>query len=188
MTQHSGHIQPGTNYTVQQGDSLSGIALRAYGDGSEHSWRRIYNANLQVIGNDPNHLRPGEVLHIPGPQIEPGTNYTVQQGDTLSGIALRFYGDGSEASWRRIYHENLQVIGNDPNQLRPGEVLFIPGVQVQPGTNYIVQQGDTLSGIALRFYGDGSEASWRKIYNANVQAIGNDPNQLRPGEVLFIPS
>ena len=65
MTQHSGHIEPGTNYTVQQGDTLSGIALRSYGDGSENSWRRIYNANLQVIGYDPNQLRPGEVLLIP---------------------------------------------------------------------------------------------------------------------------
>ncbi|MBV9691759.1 MAG: LysM peptidoglycan-binding domain-containing protein [Ktedonobacteraceae bacterium] len=58
-------IQPGSIYKVQSGDTLSGIAQRAYGDGSEASWRRIYNANTQVIGKDPNLLRPGQVLYIP---------------------------------------------------------------------------------------------------------------------------
>ena len=41
MTQ-SGHripILPGTNYTVQQGDTLSGIAQQAYGDGN--LWPKI---------------------------------------------------------------------------------------------------------------------------------------------------
>lgn len=65
MSQSSSPIQPGTNYTVQQNDTLSGIAQRAYGDGSEASWRKIYNANRQVIGDDPNLIRPGEVLFIP---------------------------------------------------------------------------------------------------------------------------
>jgi LysM repeat protein len=59
------HIQPGSIYTVQSGDTLSGIALAAYGDGSEASWRRIYNANRFVIGDDPNRIFPGQVLYIP---------------------------------------------------------------------------------------------------------------------------
>jgi hypothetical protein len=58
-------IPPGSTYTVQPGDTLSSIAKQAYGDDSEPSWRRIYTANQQVIGNNPNLLRPGEVLYIP---------------------------------------------------------------------------------------------------------------------------
>lgn len=53
--------------------------------------------------------------------------YTVQPGDFLSAIAQRFYGDGSEAAWRRIYDANRDVIGSDPNQIEPGMVLRIPG-------------------------------------------------------------
>jgi nucleoid-associated protein YgaU len=34
------------------------------------------------------------------------TEYTVQSGDTLSKIAEKFYGDGSETSWRKIYEVN----------------------------------------------------------------------------------
>ncbi len=46
--------------------------------------------------------------------------YTVQPGDFLSAIAQRFYGDGSEAAWRRIYDANRDVIGSDPNRIEPG--------------------------------------------------------------------
>jgi len=53
---------PGSTYNVQPGDSLFSIAQRAYGDGNQ--WHKIYDANKQVIGNDPNLIRPGEILHI----------------------------------------------------------------------------------------------------------------------------
>ncbi|MCC5619007.1 LysM peptidoglycan-binding domain-containing protein [Nostoc sp. CHAB 5836] len=56
-----------------------------------------------------------------------GTRYTIQPGDFLSSIAQRFYGDGSEASWRRIYEANRAVIGSDPTRLTAGMVLVIPG-------------------------------------------------------------
>ncbi|OLB55936.1 MAG: hypothetical protein AUI01_07200 [Ktedonobacter sp. 13_2_20CM_2_56_8] len=59
-------------------------------------------------------------------QATPGSNYTVQPGDTLSSIAQRAYGDANQ--WQKIYDANKQVIGNDPNLIRPGEVLFIPPV------------------------------------------------------------
>jgi LysM domain len=54
---------PGTSYTVQPGDSLFSIAQQAYDDGNV--WQVIYNANKQVIGTDPDHIVPGEVLFIP---------------------------------------------------------------------------------------------------------------------------
>lgn len=49
--------------------------------------------------------------------------YTVVAGDTLSGIAQRFYGDGNQ--WPRIYEANRDRIGN-PNLVFPGQVLRIP--------------------------------------------------------------
>ncbi|GAC1662153.1 MAG: hypothetical protein PVS3B3_33120 [Ktedonobacteraceae bacterium] len=61
MTQH---IQPGSLYTVQSGNTLSGIAQQAYGDGSETAWRRIFEVNRQLL-HDPNLLQPGEVIYIP---------------------------------------------------------------------------------------------------------------------------
>ena len=63
-------IKPGSTYTVQSGDTLWDIAQRAYADPED--WDTIYNANKQVIGNDPNLIKPGQVLHIPV-QSDPGS-------------------------------------------------------------------------------------------------------------------
>ncbi len=49
--------------------------------------------------------------------------YTVQPGDTLSGIAQQIY--GNPADWTLIYDDNQSVI-QDPNDIYAGEVLNIP--------------------------------------------------------------
>lgn len=61
---------------VLRGDSLWGIAAARLGAGASateiaQSWPRWYAANRQVIGDDPDDLRPGTRLQPPGP--EPGT-------------------------------------------------------------------------------------------------------------------
>jgi hypothetical protein len=52
------------------------------------------------------------------------TTYTVQPGDTLSGIALNLYGDANMSGV--LYIMNRDVIGPDPNLVVPGQVLTIP--------------------------------------------------------------
>ena len=54
---------PRRTYTVVSGDSLSKIAQREYGAASK--WHAIYDANKQVIGNNPDLIKPGQVLVIP---------------------------------------------------------------------------------------------------------------------------
>jgi nucleoid-associated protein YgaU len=48
-------------HTVVSGDTLSGIA-KQYG---KDSWKVIYEANKDVIGDDPNIIRVGQELKIP---------------------------------------------------------------------------------------------------------------------------
>lgn len=55
----------GTEYTVVSGDSLWKIAERAYGDGSQ--WTTIYEANQDIIGDNPNIIHPGQEFVIPEP-------------------------------------------------------------------------------------------------------------------------
>lgn len=50
-------------YTVQGGDCLYNIAKKYYGDGSQYT--KIYNANKDVIGANPNLIYVGQVLTIP---------------------------------------------------------------------------------------------------------------------------
>ena len=49
-------------YRVVKGDSLSKIAQRVYGDAQ--AWRRIYDANRDII-DDPDLIHPGQVLKVP---------------------------------------------------------------------------------------------------------------------------
>ena len=51
-----------SKYTVQKGDSLSGIALKVYGDANR--WEEIYEANRRALENS-NDLRAGQALIIP---------------------------------------------------------------------------------------------------------------------------
>jgi nucleoid-associated protein YgaU len=49
--------------------------------------------------------------------------YTVVRGDTLSGIATKFYNDANK--WPRIFEANRHQI-HDPNRIFPGQVLRSP--------------------------------------------------------------
>lgn len=50
---------------------------------------------------------------------------------------------------------------------------------------YTVVKGDCLWNLAKKFYGDGSK--YTKIYDANRNIIGSNPNLIYPGQVLTIP-
>lgn len=58
-------------YVVQQGESLWAVAARPdiYGQGSQ--WRRILDANEDVLGGNPNRIRAGMMLRIPRGEAEP---------------------------------------------------------------------------------------------------------------------
>jgi spore coat assembly protein SafA len=62
------------------------------------------------------------------------------------------------------------------NSLRSGQVLTIPASVV----TYVVQSGDTMSGIAQKF-----GVSLGALEAANPQV--HDPNLIFPGQLLTIP-
>jgi LysM repeat protein len=64
-------------------------------------------------------------------------------------------------------------------------VAAAPAAATSHPARYVVQDGDTLSGIATRFAVRGG---WPALYAANRQAIGPDPNAIRAGTLLVLPS
>lgn len=107
----------GNKYTVKAGDTLSGIAaLKKVAGG----WQVLYKANVSVIGSNPNLIKPGQVLSVPQPTVK----YTVVKGDTLTKIAAKYKVSGG---WKSVYDANKSVIGSNPNLIKPGQVLTIPG-------------------------------------------------------------
>jgi LysM repeat protein len=51
------------------------------------------------------------------------TTYTVQKGDTLSGISKQFYGDAGQ--YMKIFSANRDQL-SDPDKIQVGQVLKIP--------------------------------------------------------------
>ncbi len=68
-------------------------------------------------------VQAGSSSTAPAPKPAEET-YVVAAGDSLSKIAKRFYGDAND--WRRIYEANKDVIGANPDLIRPGQKLRIP--------------------------------------------------------------
>lgn len=151
-------------YTVQSGDTLSGIAAK-------------FGTTYQKIAADngianPNIIHPGQVLKIYGGSNQSNSapsyqTYTVKSGDTLSGIGSKF-----GVSYQKIAADNN--ISN-PNLIHPGQVLKIYTDQPQQPVyeTYIVKSGDTLSEIAQQFGTTVDKiAKDNGINNVNLITIG----------------
>ena len=148
-------------HTVVAGETLSALALRFYGDAELH--RLI--ATASGISN-PNVIDVGQRLLFPD-----FTRYTVVAGDTLSALAVRFYGD---AELDRLIAGASGIA--ESAVINAGQRLIIPRI-----TRHTVATGDTLSALAVRFYGD---ASLHPLI-ATVNGIPN-PNSINVGQALVI--
>ena len=166
------YVAPGANtvndtYTVQRGDSLWSIAKRFNVGVNEIKRANNLSSNLISVG---------QKLVIPGaaPSDQTNVTYVVQKGDSLWSIA-----NANNTTVDEI--ANLNDL--DTNTIYVGQVLQIPNTytntpQPSDDTTYIVQKGDTLYSIALK-------------YNTTPSAIISKNNltsgTLSIGQTLIIP-
>jgi nucleoid-associated protein YgaU len=137
---------------------------------------------------------PAPASTVVPPEFE---TYTVKQGETFETIAKARY--GSSRLHTVIARANPM---KDPRRLKPGDQIRLPkdpsNIQGKPvvtppanptpasnSTDYLVQKGDTLSGIAAKVWGSGK--NWRVILEANATLLPSE-DALRPGMRLRIPS
>ncbi len=109
---------------------------------------------------------------------QPATRtYTVRPGDTLSGIAQRFY--GNPADWTWLWHVNESVVRN-PNSIYAGEVLKIPADPPAHAASYAPKHRKTattttLTSSASRLSGtlgcSGLEALWEAAGGTHGEAF-----------------
>ena len=64
-------------------------------------------------------------------------------------------------------------------------MLSAPAFAQSCGGSYKISRGDTLSGVADKFYKDARK--WSAVYNANVSTIGDSPNKIRVGQTIQLP-
>lgn len=128
-------------------------------------------------------------------------SYTWQTGDSYRALAQRFY--GSPLHVKRLRDANE---GRDEAKFAVGDSILVASKPTAEGDRiarpsardakdksastvvggtYTVGSGDVLGTISQKVYGTATK--WRKIYDANRDVIGGDPNQLKPGMVLRIP-
>lgn len=66
-----------------------------------------------------------------------------------------------------------------------------PEPKAPEAPKYIAQHkvvsGDTMSGLALKYYGSAVRDKWMHIYEANKETIGDNPAFIKVGQVLNIP-
>jgi len=141
-------------------------------------------------------------------RLGPTHTYLVQRGDSFWSICLKFYGTPKYCreleQYNRMRWQQRHPNAGEEYVLHVGDVIELPGLevlqqlararlssqQVQAGgpngqpDRYVVQPGDTLSGIARRFLG--SAGRWIEIYKLNRHIL-SDPNYLRPGMELRLP-
>jgi nucleoid-associated protein YgaU len=78
--------------------------------------------------------------------------------------------------------------GFDPERKgRPGKLPLKEEKEYTYIATHTVESGDTLSGLAKKFYGSEAQAYWMEIYEANKEVIGDNPNVILIGQVLNIP-
>jgi len=97
--------------------------------GSEENRKKIIElvkkaTSLEAITNNLSVSGSGGSVASAGGGTAGGKSYTVASGDTLSGIAQKFYGNAGD--YMKIYEANKAVIGGDPNLIKVGQVLTIP--------------------------------------------------------------
>ncbi len=109
-------------------------------------------------------------------------DYRTQAGDTMFGIAEKFH-----LSLATLKEANPQIV--NPSLIFPNEIIHVPtpgAANPRPRTvparivTYLVQPGDTMSGIAVS-HGIGLSA----LEAANPQVT--NPHVIVPGQVLNIP-
>ena len=110
------------------------------------------------------------------PDATPYFVCTVQEGDTLSDLAKKFFGDGEK--WQVLLNAMPAKPQNPHKALPVGAVIQVPCVWVT------VQKGDSLAKIAKRVLDDGGR--YGRIVAANKKALPN-PNKLAVGQRLAVP-
>lgn len=156
-------IGPWTAVTMWQLGSNPIDCNIAYID--KKAWARIQGGS----GTAPLPSNKPAAKPAPAPAKPNGRTYTVQAGDTLSGIAAKLGVPTSAITGYR---------SGDPNLIYPGEVLSVNGGTTTSGRTYTVRSGDTLSGIAAQYGTTYQQLAARN----NIP----DPNKIYPGQTLKI--
>jgi len=118
---------------------------------------------------------------IPSRPRQEVVKYTVQEGDTVFGIAEKFGLEPETVLWGNYY-----VLLDDPHALQPGQELNILPVN---GTYHEWQQGEGLNGISTYYGVKPEDIINYPANNLDIATIGDFTNpNITPGTWLIVPN
>ncbi|MGZ9163632.1 MAG: peptidoglycan DD-metalloendopeptidase family protein [Anaerolineales bacterium] len=118
---------------------------------------------------------------IPSRPRQEVVKYTVEEGDTIFGIAEKFGLQPETVLWGNYY-----VLLDDPHALQPGQELNILPVN---GTYHEWQQGEGLNGISSYYGVQPEDIINYPANNLDVASVGDFSNpNIPPGRWLIVPS
>jgi hypothetical protein len=163
-TLHSGDARAFT-HIVKPGETLAQIADRLYGESRLEVVLVGANA-LDVQGGTI--IAPGMRLEVPAPG-----HHTVQQGETWAELSAAWLGMGDVARAELLAGLNKGVTWIPPVE---GQEIEVPAV-----VTYIAGDGETINGVAGRFWGNPNRGWELNRFNHR------DGVPVRRGEVVLVP-
>jgi nucleoid-associated protein YgaU len=76
---------------------------------------------------------------------------------------------------------------NERQMLAQKQAAMAAAARPQVLATHKITSTETLSHLALQYYGHATEPYWRLIYEVNKDKIGSNPNKVRVGTELEIP-
>ncbi len=163
-TTHAGDASAFT-HIVKPGETLAQIADRLYGESRLEVVLVGANA-LDVQGGTI--IAPGMRLEVPAPG-----HHTVMQGETWAELSTAWLGMGDPARAELLAGVNKGVTWIPPVE---GKEIEVPAV-----VTYIAGDGETINGVAGRFWGNPNRGWELNRYNHR------DGVPVRRGEIVLVP-
>jgi nucleoid-associated protein YgaU len=154
-------------------------------------------------------VRSVDTPSVPSTQPSGERTHKVQMGESFYSIAVKTYGNGGY--YTLIQKANPTI---EPDRLRPGQIINLPDPSeiksaaaastsagassgaarapkpadrpIDAAKEYKVQSGDSLEKISIKLYGNRDQTE--KLYDLNKSTIGDNPHNIKIGQILKLPS
>lgn len=197
-------------HIVRAGETLTSLARLYYGREGEHLWRKIHEANKDLL-RDPHRLTAGQALVIPGLPAEtakapggtgaPGAGAAGGEAARLgirSPAGTRSAAESLKAALQGVAAEEKAGSGG-PGREAAERPLALPLEDLAkvigrrsdlaehpagPPAMYVVQPGETFYRLGERLYGNGGK--YGPLLHTQNKHLVPDPARLRAGQQILL--
>lgn len=144
--------------------------------GATQSAQKLAEANQKLAQSEQKVAQLTEELTKAQAELTTSRSDLITQKNTVSVMQQRLNATNTELQ-KYVNSEQAKKIAEAAEAAAKAQII----------TEHTLKPDETLSHLALKYYGSAYEPYWRVIYEANKEAIGPNPGHVHPGTVLKIP-